>query len=200
MLPPKLSVLLRKFFFLQSPAYTDTYSIHRTEVDARHYVLITNAEVFQLPHRPPFIMSLCFLLIAPLIFRAITDGHPLISTGQLVDSNSLALWDNGDSSSEQLPAGTSGSNFLPDSSDTADNDLFTPAGSSSSNDIENDSESSIFHTDLGLISMDDPIDFALDAGGSVGNFVDNPSCTSQARKRDESDDLLLGNIIISHGP
>lgn len=158
---------------------------------------ITNADVFKLPYISPFIMSLWFLLVAPLIFQVITDGRPLVSTDQFVDSDSLGLWDNGDISSDQLFGGASGSNLLPDSSDTAGYDIFTSDGSSNSNGVENDLGWARSPSDLGVISMDDTTDFALDAGGFGANLADNPGCTSPARKRDELDDILLGKIIIT---
>lgn len=148
-------------------------------------------------------MDLCFLLVALLIFQAITVGHPLDSTDQLVDSNSLGPWDNWDSSSGQLLAGAPGGNSLLDSSGTAGYDLFAPDSSGNPSGIENDLESSSVSNDLVLANTDytdGSTDVTLDAGGYGDNLAENPGCPAQARKRDGSDDVLLGKFIMSNGP
>ena len=145
-------------------------------------------------------MSLWFLLIASSTFHVITDAHPLLSTDQLVESDSLGLWDNGDIPSEQLFGGASGSSLLLDSSDTAGYGIFTLDDSSNSNGIENDLGWLSSSSDLGLVSMDETTNFALDAEGVGGNLAENPGCTSQTRKRDESDNIILGKIIIARRP
>ena len=142
-------------------------------------------------------MSLWFLLVAPLIFQIITDGHPLVTTDQLADADSLGLWDSGDLSSEQPLSGASGGDFLFDGSDTAGYDLFTSDSSSYSNGIENDLGLSSSPSDLGWISMDATTGFALDSEPFGDNFAETPSCTYQARKRDGSTDTFLGSVIIS---
>lgn len=140
-------------------------------------------------------MRLWLLLVASSIFHVITHGHPLLSIDQLVGSDSSGLWDNGDISSEQLFGGASGSNFLLDSSDTAGYGIFTLDDSSNSNGIEDDLGWLSSPSDLGMVSMDDTTNFALDAEGVGGYWAENLGCTSQTRKRDESDEIFQGKII-----
>lgn len=182
-----MSVFLRKFPFFES----DTYRINRPDVEVHHYAPTTNAEVFELLHISSFIMRIFFFFVATFIIRIIA-GHPLVSLDEPLDSNNLGLWDNGDLSSEQLLTGISGGNFLFDASVTTGDDLFTSDGLSDANDVGNLSGFSSFSSDLSLTNTEDVTDFALDAGGFGADFAEDASCGSQARKRDGSDDVLLG--------
>lgn len=143
-------------------------------------------------------MSFWFLVVAPVFFQAITDGHPLDFTDQLENTNSLGLWDNFDSSSEQLAAGgASGSDFLLDSSNNSGYDIFASDTSSNPNGIESNLELPGFSSDVGFISMDhtdDSSDFLVDAGGFGNVIAEDSGCTNQARKRDEFDNMLLGSF------